>query len=196
MRPPCCGCTCTTSPGLRHAQALVDLGEAELSLGETERALQSFQECIQQHPRDVAVYRARLLASRAAANMGDLKQAETFLQDNLNGEQLTPGEQGMARFALRPGRAPAQCRARSRGDPAPGRSACSVTPTPRKRPSPATCWPTVRGGGRWTCGRAWARRFLPRSAASERAKAAACSNGPWRPTASCKTTSAAAMRRA
>ena len=75
---------------LRHAQALVDLGEAELSLGETERALQSFHECIQQHPRDVAIYRARLLASRAAANLGDLKQAEAFLQDNLNGEQLTP----------------------------------------------------------------------------------------------------------
>ncbi len=75
---------------LRHAQALVDLGEAELSLGDTERALQSFRECIQQHPRDVATYRARLLASRAAANLGDLKQAETFLQDNLNGEQLTP----------------------------------------------------------------------------------------------------------
>jgi tetratricopeptide (TPR) repeat protein len=75
---------------LRHAQALVDLGEAELSLGETERALQSFRECIQQHPRDAAIYRARLLASRAAVNMGDLKQAEAFLQNNLDGEQLTP----------------------------------------------------------------------------------------------------------
>jgi TolA-binding protein len=75
---------------LRHAQALVDLAEAELSLGETQRALQSLHECIQQHPRDVAIYRARLLASRAAVNLGDLRQAETFLQDNLNGEQLTP----------------------------------------------------------------------------------------------------------
>jgi len=77
-------------PRLRHAQALVDLGEAKLSLGETKSALESFHECIQQHPRDVAIYRARLLASRAAMNMGDLKQAETFLQDNLDGEQLTP----------------------------------------------------------------------------------------------------------
>jgi len=75
---------------LRKAQALVDLGEAQLSLGQTEQALQSFHECIQQHSRDVAVYRARLLASRAAANMGDPKQAESFLQDNLNGEQLRP----------------------------------------------------------------------------------------------------------
>ncbi|MEI8371909.1 MAG: tetratricopeptide repeat protein [Planctomycetota bacterium] len=75
---------------LRHAQALVDLGEAELSLGETKSALELFHECIQQHPRDVAIYRARLLASRAAVNMGDLKQAEAFLQNNLDGEQLTP----------------------------------------------------------------------------------------------------------
>jgi len=75
---------------LRRAQALVDLGEAQLALGQTEQALQSLRECIQQHARDVAVYRARLLASRAAANLGDAKQAEIFLQDNLNGEQLRP----------------------------------------------------------------------------------------------------------
>ena len=75
---------------LRRAQALVDLGEAELSLGHLPSALEAFQDCIQQHPRDVAVYRARLLASRAAASMGDAKQAESFLADNLNGDQLTP----------------------------------------------------------------------------------------------------------
>ncbi len=75
---------------LRHAEALVDLGEAELSLGETKEALESFQECIHQHPRHVAVYRARLLASRAAVNLGDQKLAESLLQDNLDGEQLTP----------------------------------------------------------------------------------------------------------
>ena len=61
---------------LRQAQALADLGEAELSLGETKQALESLEECIQQHPRDVAVYRARLLASRAAVNLGDQKLAE------------------------------------------------------------------------------------------------------------------------
>ncbi len=75
---------------LRNAQALVDLGEAELSLDHAEIALESFRECIQRHARDVAVYRARLLASRAATSLGDLKQAEAYLQDNLNGEQLTP----------------------------------------------------------------------------------------------------------
>ena len=74
----------------RHAQALSDLGEAELSLGETEQALRWFQACIDQHPRDEAIYRARLLASRAAIARGDIKQAEGFLSDNLNGDQLTP----------------------------------------------------------------------------------------------------------
>jgi tetratricopeptide (TPR) repeat protein len=74
----------------RLAQALTDLGEAELSLGETEQALRSFQECIEQHSRDVAVYRARLLASRAAIMLGNLKEAESYLQANLDGELLTP----------------------------------------------------------------------------------------------------------
>jgi tetratricopeptide (TPR) repeat protein len=75
---------------LRHAQALSDLGEAELSLGQTDQALRSFQTCIDQHPRDVAIYRARLMASRAAIAGGDIKQAERFLSDNLGGDQLTP----------------------------------------------------------------------------------------------------------
>ena len=52
--------------------------------------MQSFQACIDQHPRDGAIYRARLLASRAAIALGDMKQAEGFLSDNLNGDQLTP----------------------------------------------------------------------------------------------------------
>ncbi len=74
----------------RNAQALSDLGEAELSLGETEQALKWLQACIDEHPRDEAIYRARLLASRAAIARGDIKQAEGFLDDNLNGDQLTP----------------------------------------------------------------------------------------------------------
>ncbi len=179
---------------LRNAQALVDLGEAQLSLGETEQALQSFQECIKQHPRDVAKYQARLSASRAAIGMGDLKQAETFLQDNLDGEQLTPASKewrdslfALAELLHDAGRDGEAIR---RLD-----EALRATPTRRKPSSPATCWPTVCGGGRWSCGRTWAKRFPPRSAAPAPAKAAACSNGPWRPTASCKTSSAAAMRR-
>ena len=74
----------------RDAEALVDLGEAEISLGAMDSGLEALQECMQRHPHDVAVYRAALLAHRAAIALGDLKQAEAYLQDNLIGEQLTP----------------------------------------------------------------------------------------------------------
>jgi TolA-binding protein len=74
----------------RHSQGLVDLGEALLELGRWDDALLEFQQCIDQHPRDAAAYRARLLASKAAAATGNFKQAEAFLQENLGGEHLTP----------------------------------------------------------------------------------------------------------
>ena len=40
-----------------HAPALLELGEAQLCLGKTEQALQSFQECIKHFPTNVAIYR-------------------------------------------------------------------------------------------------------------------------------------------
>jgi len=61
-RLPQCGhhaaALCPQRVPLRHAQALVDQGECELSLGQTDLALKSFQACIEQHPRDAAIYRA------------------------------------------------------------------------------------------------------------------------------------------
>ncbi len=77
----------------RHPQALVHLGEAMLALNRTDEALESFRECIEFHQRDAAAYRARLLASRAYLERGDLQQVETLLQENLNGEDLTPSSQ-------------------------------------------------------------------------------------------------------
>ena len=74
----------------RHPQALVALGEALLALDESDNALATFQECIALHPRDVASYRARLLASHVYADQGDFQQAEAMLQENLSGEHLTP----------------------------------------------------------------------------------------------------------
>lgn len=71
-------------------QCLVELGDTYLALARCDEALQCLQECIDQHPRDVAAYRARLLASKAAAAKGDGKQAEAFLEENLNGSQLAP----------------------------------------------------------------------------------------------------------
>lgn len=74
----------------RHPQALVMLGEARLALNEPDKALEDFQQCIEFHPRDAAAYRARLLASRAYVEKGELDRAEILLLENLNGEYLTP----------------------------------------------------------------------------------------------------------
>jgi tetratricopeptide (TPR) repeat protein len=74
----------------RHPQALVDLGEAQLNLGRMDGALAAFEECIEFHPRDAAAYRARLVASQAHAEKGELEQAEALLDANLNGH-LAPG---------------------------------------------------------------------------------------------------------
>jgi len=74
----------------RHPLALVNLGEAMLALGENDKALAAFRECIDYHPRDAAAFRARLLTSRACVEKGDLKQAENLLLENLNGDFLTP----------------------------------------------------------------------------------------------------------
>jgi TolA-binding protein len=74
----------------RHPQALADLAEALLALDQWDEALEACQRCIAQHPRDVAAYRARLLAAQAAGAKGDIKQAEAFLLENLSGEHLTP----------------------------------------------------------------------------------------------------------
>lgn len=74
----------------RHPQALIHLGEAMLALNQVDKALEALQECIQFYPRDVAAFRARLLASKAYLEKGDLPQAEVLLKENLNGELLTP----------------------------------------------------------------------------------------------------------
>ena len=181
---------------LRHAQALVDLGEAELSLGETERALQSFQECIQQHPRDVAVYRARLLGQPGRDEHGRSEASRNLPAGQPQRRAIDPRQQGMARFALRPGRASAQRRPRSRGDPAPGRSVATLPrrPASDRRPLPAGRQFAAAGDG--LAGGAGQGDFFRGPRRADAARAAACSSGPWRPTACCRTTSAAAMRRA
>jgi len=74
----------------RHAQGLVELGEALLALGQYPEALEALLRCLDQYPRDAVAYRARLLAGRAAAARGDLAQAEALLRENLDGQSLTP----------------------------------------------------------------------------------------------------------
>jgi tetratricopeptide (TPR) repeat protein len=77
----------------RRAQALTDLGESLLALGELDKALEMFKECMELHPRDIAACRARLLAARAYQEKDDYRKAEILLRENLNGENLTPASQ-------------------------------------------------------------------------------------------------------
>ncbi len=80
----------TTESRRRQPQALAYLGEALLSLGETDEALGALRECIDLYPRDPMAFRARLLASDACVEKNDPAQAESFLRENLGGDYLTP----------------------------------------------------------------------------------------------------------
>ncbi len=77
---------------LRHSLALLKLGEALLALDRVEEALTALKDCVDFHPKDAAAYRARLLASRAYVEKGELEKAEKLLADNLNGV-LSPASQ-------------------------------------------------------------------------------------------------------
>ena len=74
----------------RHPQALVFLGEALLALEQHDEALAAFRECIEFHPRAAPAFRARLLASRAHLEKGEPDPAQALLEENLNGDFLTP----------------------------------------------------------------------------------------------------------
>jgi len=74
----------------RQADALCALGESLLAQGELEPAQEAFSDCMTRHPRDAATFRARLFASRTAAEQGDQARAEALLLENLNAEFLTP----------------------------------------------------------------------------------------------------------
>ncbi|MDZ4820978.1 MAG: tetratricopeptide repeat protein [Planctomycetota bacterium] len=73
----------------RRPRALLDLGDAQLSLGMPTLALVTLQECIDNYPRDPSSYRARLLAAKAHVEQGNLAAAKKLLLANLEGE-LTP----------------------------------------------------------------------------------------------------------
>ncbi len=73
----------------RHPQALVLLGESAMALGDADKALENFLECIEFHPRDIASFRARILASQAYIEKGDTDQARKLLEDNLESSELS-----------------------------------------------------------------------------------------------------------
>ncbi len=74
----------------RHAGALLMLGEAQLSLDDTDKALAALQECIDGYPNDPASSQARLLLGKAFADQGESAKAETLLRANLEGGILSP----------------------------------------------------------------------------------------------------------
>ena len=88
----------------RRPRALTSLGEAMLALGRVDEALQVFQECIQFHLRDAATFDARLGASSACLEKGDIAQAEKFLQENLDGDFLAPTSEEWSESLFRLGR--------------------------------------------------------------------------------------------
>ncbi len=74
----------------RRSSALLMFGEAKLALGETDKALGTLQECIDNYPSDPASYQARVLATKACIEKGDKAKAESLLQANINDNNLTP----------------------------------------------------------------------------------------------------------
>ncbi|MFH1921456.1 MAG: tetratricopeptide repeat protein [Planctomycetota bacterium] len=79
-----------TRSRLRHPRALVNLGEALLVLGKIDEALAAFEECIALDPDDAASFRARLAASQAHREKGNLEEAQSLLEENLSGGKITP----------------------------------------------------------------------------------------------------------
>lgn len=77
-------------PLSRNAQALLRLGQALLALRDPVAAIEAFEECIESHPDDAAVFGARLSAARAYRDRGSYQRAEQLLRDNLLGGTLTP----------------------------------------------------------------------------------------------------------
>jgi len=75
---------------LRQAPAMTGLGASLLAMGRVDESVAVFQKVIAAYPRDVSSYRARVLAARARIEKGDVHQAESLLEENLNGESLTP----------------------------------------------------------------------------------------------------------
>ena len=74
----------------RRPRGLVALGRALLAENEPEKAIDSFESCIVEFPRDPLRYDARLLSALAHSEIGDLEKSRTLLVDNLQDGNLTP----------------------------------------------------------------------------------------------------------
>ena len=77
-------------PVHRNALALLRLGQAHLSLGSVEDGVFALEECIELHPQDAAVFRARLDCAKAFRDDNRIREAEDLLLANLNSSGQTP----------------------------------------------------------------------------------------------------------
>jgi len=74
----------------RQAPAMVGLAEALLALDRLDEAIATLRQCVAMYPRDMAVFRARILAAQALADKGQPDDARRLLEENLEGPSLTP----------------------------------------------------------------------------------------------------------
>ena len=77
-------------PEKRNAAVLLRLGQSHLTTGKIQQAVRVLENCIDLHPRDLAVYQARLECVRAYRQLDRTEEAEQLLLQNINGEELTP----------------------------------------------------------------------------------------------------------
>ncbi|MFO7908080.1 MAG: tetratricopeptide repeat protein [Planctomycetota bacterium] len=78
------------TPRKEKARGWVALGECHLAMGNYHTALGVLNKCIKTFPSHPETYRARLLASHAHRELGELQKAQKLLNDNLHNYSLTP----------------------------------------------------------------------------------------------------------
>ena len=79
-----------TEARTERPMVLIALTEAYLSLNQVEDAITTIEDCMREFRRDPAIYQARLLASTAYLEQGDLNKARQLLEENLHHDALTP----------------------------------------------------------------------------------------------------------
>ncbi|TWT31230.1 Tetratricopeptide repeat protein [Posidoniimonas corsicana] len=77
-------------PQQRNALALLRLGQTLLALDKPAGAIDAFNECIEFHSQDAAVYAARLECARAYRDVNEADRARVLLNQNLIGSTLAP----------------------------------------------------------------------------------------------------------
>ena len=74
----------------KQAIGLLRLGQSQLALQENVAAIETLEECIEEHPGDAVVYQARLVCARANLQEDQGVRAEELLLTNLAGGGLGP----------------------------------------------------------------------------------------------------------